>query len=1038
MSTTSSLAPSAEAHFRSEWLRALVSAEPFNLPPPLPLSPGAVQVATDARTSLGRGEGGALAQHYFTRVERAAQSLGNKRKIWAQIGGHVEQYLKYSRGRLERLFDALDPKQRTFFALIPYFINANAAGIPGYQTNPATPHGLYDCDFNPTVMKAVEQVFGHRTRHTPRQGAAISALLCETDLGTMSKRAAPLIRFWLVLREGVATSGALPLLRAKLDALQEWLKTRALEVSFHLVDIDDLSASQDELVSTHSLPLLRERLYRDAFYLGGQIPLWWASHSGLRAERYAQLRDSLVQSAGAEEGARSPSAARLIQVEVDDKGQVIPLIDLGYLEDPSQGELVDFAFEQLTKSLFNPFEGTLRMALAYAQVGGVPFSYLCERLKKSVFAGEHELEFIDPRFQILDVLQHHFSEGQDRYAQRLFRACVYLDVGVPASRGRLEEREHVVMRAYAQQWGWPQPLLEELDAFGAWPIEKIDALARVTRRFLLDLYRRLSRYAQTNALELQARRDIVRRRRLSACFESMVGKVPHLFTYFLGAPPKEEVLSFIEDPHAPAADRWLLYRGDERERGVSLSAPIATGETLVQLAIWAVFNGCFHPHTVVSVTSDRPEYNIVEGRELLDKLHAMFSGVSAPALPERVFLAPPKVERLLISVSPTSFEEERSSSYASQGWDILNYGQQRRSQLRDISVITQNSWGETFCRRYQGEEAFTQAMRTLYAEGGTRLQLSMPAEVLGPNSRVQPVVRKRVQEILSQATRVFSDEGQEGEAKIFTYEVGGQFQVLYRGTDGARMTTARTLRGVIRRCGRLSPDTQELLIDQLSPSLQEVRALVHRFREDEHAQIYVGWKQTDRLGYVVVCDERERLFFQQSSARETRLAVVRVVRRALPYLKRRVTNTKDLKRALRIFELSEGHIAGGKGLVFTEATGNVLTALTRTGAQGEGLWLVGRFDEGRAGLGLRYGQEEFMASRYGASFVYACVKHIVETKGLTDPETWTLDGSKVTFGPAYGDAGPGAVQHLRLINIYQKAITSALNYILQNQFAAAQ
>ena len=69
----------------------------------------------------------------------------------------------------------------------------------------------------------------------------------------------------------------------------------------------------------------------------------------------------------------------------------------------------------------------------------------------------------------------------------------------------------------------------------------------------------------------------------------------------------------------------------------------------------------------------------------------------------------------------------------------------------------------------------------------------------------------------------------------------------------------------------------------------------------------------------------------------------------------------------------------------------------------------------------------------GTSFVYACVKHIVEKQGLEDPESWTLDGSKVNFGSAYRDQSEGAVQHLRLVSLYQKEITKALNYILQHQ-----
>jgi hypothetical protein len=248
------------------------------------------------------------------------------------------------------------------------------------------------------------------------------------------------------------------------------------------------------------------------------------------------------------------------------------------------------------------------------------------------------------------------------------------------------------------------------------------------------------------------------------------------------------------------------------------------------------------------------------------------------------------------------------------------------------------------------------------------------------------------------------------------------------------MSSARSLRGVIRRCGQLSRHDQEVLIDQLSPSLREIRGLIERMDQDIDARVYIGWKRNERLGFVVVRDERGRLFFQQSSARETRLSVMRVVRRVLPYLRARgVVNAKDMSRALRVFEFQEGQVVGGRKLIFSESTGSVLKALSQAYTGTDGLWLVGQFDEGRSGLGLLYGKEVFMANRYGSSFVYACVKHIVEKQGLEDPESWTLDGSKVNFGSAYRDQSEGAVQHLRLVSLYQKEITKALNYILQHQ-----
>jgi adenylate cyclase len=863
----------------------------------------------------------------------------------------------------------------------------------------------------------------------------------------MNQRLDPNFTFWVLVRPGVLNRKDASQLHAKVNAIRDWMSSKNLKLKFNIIDFDLYAQPNDaqpadipHKITGISVNVLREHLYRETTFLAGQLPLWWAAPAGIKAESYAKLTsgvrktaEKLAQRSG---WVIDTQNTRSLQSFVDDKGESISLVDLGFLDDPSQEELVAQSFDQLTKSLFDPFKGSLMMGLSFARFEGVSFSYVCDRLKKAVTSGTYELEHTDTRFIILDVLNHQFKSGRDRYLQRLFKVCVYLSLGVQVSRTRATKREYEIMRSYVAQWGWDKKLIEELDRFAEWPVEKVDMLARALRSFLLDIYRRLSRQVQALKLQIDSTQDIIRRRRLSACFEGMIGKTPRLFTYFLTSTRKEEILSFIERPEASTQARWELHR--ESDRGQVLNRPLYAGETLAQVAVWSVFNNLFNPHTVARVISARSEYNIVETQALLNKLHKLITYTSPPLLPDETFINPPKVKRLIISVNPTSFQEESTNSYAAHGWDILNYGQQRRSQLTDISVIMQNSWGELFCRRYQGSDAFTQAMKSLYAEAGARLDLDHTPEILGPNDRVQPIVRKRIQEVLGQASKVFTQSDESPNlTRVFAYEVGGQFQVLYKGPDGARMNTARSLRGVIRRCGRMSSFDQELLIDHLSPSLREVRALVTRFQQDENAKIYVGWRQKDRLGYVVVCDERQRLFFQQSSARETRLAVVRVVRRVLPYLRKQVSSARELKSALRIFEFQEGQMVGGRGPVFTEATSQVLGALSKAHMGKDGLWLVGQFDEGRNGIGLKYGQEIFMASRYGSSFVHACVKHIVEREGLRDPEVWTLDGSKVDFGSKYGSTSIGAVQHLRLVAAYQKEITKALNYILQN-FAEAQ
>jgi adenylate cyclase class 1 len=992
--------------FQSNWLKAIVQSDRQVLPPPLPSIPNAVELTDQVPSTIQDTEGAQLAHYYFQRTEQAANDLSSEGKGLVQIANHIKRYLAYCRSRMTRLFDGIDPKERTHFALIPYLLNANAAGIPGYQSQGRVPFGVKNCDFNATLMRAVEQIFGHRKRQNVREDAAIRSIFCETEIGSMSLRREKTIHFWLVLQDGLLKKEEGPLIKGKLHELKEWLLQRNLDVRFHLVDPIDGHYVQDDQKQI-SMPLLREKLYRDCFLVMGDLPLWWVAPLGIQPDSYSRLISAL-------DGKKY--------------NDMLSLIDLGCLQAPDQSEILNDGLDDLSKALYNPFHGALHFALAYVRLEGVPFTYLCEKLKKNVFEGKLELEHTDLRFGILDILNHHFTDGADRYLLRLFRVCAYLDIGIPVSRKKTD-RKSTIMHTYSAEWGWDSELIQELDYFFTWPVEKMDVLAREVRRFLLDIYRRMSQQAQLLGIYLDEKKDIIRRRRLSACFEVMNGKINHLFTYFLPQTQKEEHLVFVESPNAPAYLRWEVYREEDKNH---FKPPIYAGESLVNVGAWLVFNGIFHPHSIVSIQSQRPEYNIVETRSLLSKMHALFNYPSPLTLNDQNFIAPPQIKRLLIWVSPNSFQEENSALYASQGWDVLNYGQQRKSQLVDISLITQNSWGEFFCRRYQGADAFTQAMRSIYADAGTHINLDQTPEVIGPNDRVQPIVRKRVQEVLKQANEVFF--GDMKKANLFAYEVGGQFQILYKDKLGARINTVRTLRGVLRRAGRLSNDDQVVHIDQLSPSLREIRALVAQHDQDEEAMIYVGWRQHDRLGYVIVCDERKRLYFQQSSARETRLGVIRVVRRLLPYLKSRISNSMDLKRALRIFEFQEGQLIAGKGPSFTEATSQVLGALSKAQTAGASLFLIGDFEKGRSGLGLQYGQDQFMYNRYGNSFVYVCVKRIVEREGLNDPEAWTIDGSRVDFGGQFKEKGAGAVQHLRLIAIYQKEITKALNQILQASF----
>jgi hypothetical protein len=123
---------------------------------------GAIHLDESVPSSIDRGEGLQLSRYYYQRIESIVRKITETGKLSVQIGNYINHYVRYCRSRLTRVFDVLEPKQRIYFALVPYLLNANAPGLPGYQPSMSGPHGVFDHDGHATIMRAVEQIFGHR------------------------------------------------------------------------------------------------------------------------------------------------------------------------------------------------------------------------------------------------------------------------------------------------------------------------------------------------------------------------------------------------------------------------------------------------------------------------------------------------------------------------------------------------------------------------------------------------------------------------------------------------------------------------------------------------------------------------------------------------------------------------------------------------------------------------------------------------------------------------------------------------------------
>ena len=970
-------------------------------------------------------EGVPYADAYFVEVLRACSGLPGSAGM-AELARNVERYLGFTRTKLANVYEALRPKDRDTFSCIPFLLHANVPGLPGYQANDEAPYGIVNFELNQTVRQALVDVFPGRRVHRNQAifRPVIRSLLAMGSVGTIGQTGKSDVDYWVCVDEGSLAPHQQSLLVARVEAIEVWARKRGLDCHFFLVDTararrDDFGGAGEDVESGGSAQgkLLKEEFYRTAVFIGGQLPVWWIAPLGVDHQGY----DRLVEA-----------------IEVAPLPAALSFVDLGYIGEIDRGEFFGAALWQVNKSLRSPFKSLLKMALLAKYLDEEQPSLLCDLLKERVFAGESAPQFTDPYVLLFDAISEYFANRGDWEAFRLVQKCFYLKVGLKLSRQRVERarfmRRFKVMTAYITRWGWDVELLAELDSLETWSADRVDALGQEIRHFMLGLYRHLIDRARAVAVRINEADVTILGRRLFACFGHEQGKVRHLFTYFLREARSEERLVVLESPKAPPDARWEVHRQLKREEIVNRPPPMMVASTLAEIAAWLTFNGLFHPGTVVGLIARNSQTKTVEFRAMLERFHSTFECPDPFSITPAEFLAPRKTRRaaLVVNLDLTKGVENEAQAagvyYLPENWDILNYGRDRESQLVDVSVVTLNSWGEVFCRRYLGNRALPAALRDLFDGIDPDDPLQGPTEILAPQDRTLPAVRNRLREILDVTKHVLVEALPTRESRTFVYEVGGRFQVVHRSADGQRLSVARSVRGVARMLGNDGYDQQQVYVDKLSPSLGDLRAILERHGEDRDPHLYIGWRQVRDAGYVIVCDATRRIYLRPTAGEGAVDALVlRLARRILQHLRTYVTSVQALRRALRVFELRGGR-ALGQPTQLAEDTARVLSELGKPRTRRSELWLVGDATRGRQGIALRYGDETFSPDRFGRSFMLQAVRRVAGAKTRYDAEAFLIDGSAVDFGPAHQRLGydPGVVKQLRLIDFYERWMARAL------------
>ena len=298
----------------------------------------------------------------------------SKTKISNTLFNNRQLFLRYNQFRIQRILETLSPTDRLVFTLIPRLLHINQKGLPGYIPGD-TPCGVYNLKINPECQMAAERLFPKAIlRGGENHSPFIHTVLLMGSTGSMAQSQKSDLDFTLLVDKHSVSSGRLDLFDKKLKSIEEWTwKTFKLEIHFFNNDILDVKnnifgESDSESTGSALAKLLKEEMYRTAAITGGKFPFWWIVPLKTDDRMYKKLYH-LVKT-------------NQTLLNPDD------FLDIGNVDDISQGEFFGGSIWTLIKSFKAPFKTLIKMGLLEEYMfSNTKSNLLCHDIKKKIFSG---------------------------------------------------------------------------------------------------------------------------------------------------------------------------------------------------------------------------------------------------------------------------------------------------------------------------------------------------------------------------------------------------------------------------------------------------------------------------------------------------------------------------------------------------------------------------------------------------------------------------------------------------------------------------
>lgn len=768
-----------------------------------------------------------------------------------------DRFITVNGGRLSRLRESLQAKQKQCLELLPLLFHTHLRGSPGYFNDPEVPTGIALYQPSQGTLNLLQNInFSARPGSARAVNPQLAGLYLMGSSGSVAQSTSSDLDIWLCYRPDLS-GRQIRLLETKAEAITQWAEGFNLEVHFFLMNAQQFEAGDQRSLTGENCGSTQHFLLLDEFYRTGQLlagvpPAWWLIPSS--EEKNYPRRVAELQGRGAAYSAEA--------------------LDFGPLPSLPAGEFIGAGMWQLYKGIDSPHKSVLKLLLLEVYARDYPnVTSLAQEYKNAIHAGDLELDDLDPYVMLYRRIEQYLTAQQESARLELIRRCFYFKVGIPLSRpSKTQGWRRTLMLKLVRDWGWQSDYLAYLDEHTSWPVQDIMAERKLLINELTRSYRFLTQFAaEHQSNHLMSQQDLlILSRKLHAAFDRRRGKIDFISFGHEVDLSHEKVRIKELGPRKDRPAQWVAYSQlPDGQAGTALK----TSSGLLETMLWCHLNGILAAHLHIPVFSQFSAITNFEVRKTLaDLRQALPAGM--PAVPQTRFYKPAQVERVLLfsnlGCDPLQHLTRRGLQKISARSNSLDFSSLRENLVASLDMVVVNSWGEVVVEHFDQVDALPQAIHFLLSLLARQKYVHRPQLESFCHNQTRPqAIAKRIQDLFEDAVAALFDHARRQPVR-FLYNLGEQYQALTMN---------------VRQLNSLSFDTEAELIDWLGQEQTKPSKLIpdRHFETDKNQLRAVIDQQPDsglalifqfskRLATVFVIDEHGSLLsFRQASRDKTSL-----------------------------------------------------------------------------------------------------------------------------------------------------------------------